>query len=521
MTTIDTSVSVAILLIAIPVFAQNTAEKLPAPGDKAQGEATKLIKEVYGDEWAAAKSSTEKQALAKKLLGKADETTDDPVGRFVLLRLARDIATQAVDGRTAFQAIDAMAESFQVDALEMKTVVLTKGASAATMSAQHKAIAEEALKLVDQAVSQNTFTIADRLGALALAEARTTLDKDLLTEAQRRIREVADLAKAYEDVKAARLTVEKTPDDPEANLAVGKYLCFVKGDWDRGLAMLALGKDEALKALAKQEIDGAASSTEQARLGDGWWSMAEDKEKTLKKQMQARAGYWYRKALPGLTGLMKAKVEKRLAVVDSMTQVPQSNPFPRLQWVDLLKEVDPARDQVAGKWTRSGNTISVDPGQTTARLVLPAIVEGSYDLMVQFTRRAGDNDVNVVMPVGSHSCVLMLSGFHGWISGIRYIDGKDVENNPTARRPGNLVNNRRYDMLIGVRVAGKDVSIQVRLNGKPYIGWTGEQAVLSVMREWVVPCPQRLGLGACSNVDFHVVRFRSVAGSESSSLKER
>ena len=116
-------------------------------------------------------------------------------------------------------------------------------------------------------------------------------------------------------MKAARVTLEKTPDDPEANLVVGKYLCFVKGDWDKGLPMLALGKDEALKALAKQELEGAASSTEQAKLGDGWWNLAEKQEGTAKKQIQARAGYWYQKALPGLSGLMKDKVEKRLAQV--------------------------------------------------------------------------------------------------------------------------------------------------------------------------------------------------------------
>jgi hypothetical protein len=306
---------VVLIVVCLLSFRQalaHDAAKSPIPAEAVQAEATKLVKEVYGDEWAAAKSSTEKQALAKKLLGKADETTDDPVARFVLLRLARDIATQAGDGQTAFQAIDAMAKMFQVDPLEMKIAVLTKGASTAQKPAHHKVIAGEALKLADQAVSEDNFTAADKLGKLALAEARRAADNDLVTEAQRRITKSTDLAKAYEDVKAARLTVEKTPDDPEANLAVGKYLCFVKGDWDRGLPMLALGKDEALKALAKQEMDGAASSTEQATLGDGWWSLAEKQEGTAKKQTQGRAGYWYQKALPGLSGLMQAKVEKRM-----------------------------------------------------------------------------------------------------------------------------------------------------------------------------------------------------------------
>ena len=120
-------------------------------------------------------------------------------------------------------------------------------------------------------------------------------EKELIAQAQGRIAEVAELVKAYEDVKAAKVTLEKTPDDPEANLVVGKYLCFVKGDWDKGVPMLALGKDEALKALAKLELEGAASSKEQAKLGDGWWNLAEKQEGTAKKQIQARAGHWYQR----------------------------------------------------------------------------------------------------------------------------------------------------------------------------------------------------------------------------------
>ena len=108
------------------------------------------------------KTETEKQALAGKLLGKANGSNDDPASQFVLFRLARDIAAQASDGQTAFQAIDAMAQVFQVDATDMKTAVLTRFASVARKPQQHKSISEEALKLVDQALSQDSFTVADQ-----------------------------------------------------------------------------------------------------------------------------------------------------------------------------------------------------------------------------------------------------------------------------------------------------------------------------------------------------------------------
>ena len=39
---------------------------------------------------------------------------------------------------------------------------------------------------------------------------------------------------------------------PEANLAVGKYLCLVKGDWEWGVLMLALGNDDAFSIVAER-----------------------------------------------------------------------------------------------------------------------------------------------------------------------------------------------------------------------------------------------------------------------------
>jgi hypothetical protein len=148
--------------------------------------------------WQAFPLLSEKQALAKKLLGSVSETKDDPASQFVLLQLAKDIAAQANDGQTAFQAIDTMAETFQVDADTMKMAVLTKFASTAQKPAQHKFIAEQALKLAEQAISEDHFMVSSQLDKLAITEASKALDKELLTQALGQIAEVADLIKARE-----------------------------------------------------------------------------------------------------------------------------------------------------------------------------------------------------------------------------------------------------------------------------------------------------------------------------------
>ena len=297
----------------VPVPPQEPSQKKsPVPDAGALAEATKLIKDIYGDDWKAAKTTAQKQALAKKLFQKAKETEPKDAARFVLLRLSRDIATQALDGQTAFQAIDEMDQSFQIDALEMKLAVLTTGASAEQTAEQHDTIAKVAADLSEKAVASENFPLAKQLNELALAEARKGRDARLTSRASHRSAEIDDLAKACEAIQAAATVLDKKPTDPDANLTLGKYKCFSKADWEKGLPMLALGSDEQLKTLAKSELQGAMSSAEQSKLGDGWWDLAETQEGTAKAQMQGRARYWYAKALPGATGLVKDKLEKRL-----------------------------------------------------------------------------------------------------------------------------------------------------------------------------------------------------------------
>src|SRR5262249_5660973 len=68
------------------------ARRLTVPGNDEQAEAEKLIKKRFETEY---KKPAERGALAAKLLDMARATNDDPTGRYVLLREARDLAAQA------------------------------------------------------------------------------------------------------------------------------------------------------------------------------------------------------------------------------------------------------------------------------------------------------------------------------------------------------------------------------------------------------------------------------------------
>jgi hypothetical protein len=92
-------------------------EREPIPSDAKQAEARRLVREVYGDSWKAVRTAEQRISLAESLFAGAEKATDD-ANRYVLLKTAKDQAAQAGDARLAFQAVDALAERYSVDACD-------------------------------------------------------------------------------------------------------------------------------------------------------------------------------------------------------------------------------------------------------------------------------------------------------------------------------------------------------------------------------------------------------------------
>lgn len=290
-------------------------KKLAVPDEAALKQSLAMIRKTHKDGYRA----SDKAAFAEKLLQEANESKGDTTAQFALLQEAKKLAAEASQGELVFEVIDAMASEYDVNGSQLKAEVLEQAAKKARLTPdQRTAIAEAALQVIDDAIAEDNLDTAKRVGKLAIQLARPTKDKDLIQDVLAKNKDVEALANAFADVQEAMATVKQNPNDPEANLAVGKYLCFTKSDWKKGVPMLALGNDSKLKNVATQDLKEAASSTEQVKLGDNWWSYAEIQKGILQKRVQGRAAYWYRQALPGLTGMVKDEVKKRLKESESL-----------------------------------------------------------------------------------------------------------------------------------------------------------------------------------------------------------
>lgn len=300
--------AVAVLSL-LPAPVQDS--RIPPPDAAAQKNAERLIRDVFKDEYAR-RDAPARRALALKLLKQAAETADDPPARYVLLSEARDLAADGGDVRTALAAAQQQAKIFAVDPVATKKAALDRTRKTALVD-DFSFIAEAYLQIAEELLAAEDFDGAQ--AALKEAEQAAVKSKNLplLTRVRTRNKDAAALRTGSARLAEARKKLEAAPGDPDASGVVGRHLCFLKGDWTKGLPLLAAGADEALKTLAQKDLANPADAAAQISLGDQWWELAEKEDAAAVAFVGGRAALWYDRALAQTAGLSRAKVEKRLA----------------------------------------------------------------------------------------------------------------------------------------------------------------------------------------------------------------
>ena len=338
---------VAVLFLHAYAIAQEPKSRAAIPDEAAQKTALAVVAEVYKPDYEKAKTPLQKVELAKKLLTEGTATKDDATGRFVLFRMARDIAAQQGDLATAFTAIGCISGEFEIDRMQMQLDAATTAAKAPKLAKEHQTCAALLTPVIDEAIAVDRYEHARSFAELALSCARDGKDFDRIRQLGARSKEIEEIAAEFKNVAEAKVALDSKPTDPDANFAVGKFLCMIKGDWRRGVTMLALSSNEEFKAAALIELEAKPDSL---KLGDAWWKIAESQEGGAKTRTQAHASEWYRKSLPALSGLTKAKVETRLKEVDAQNVADSGKP----------DAAPPRQSPFVGKWrTPAGNIIQI------------------------------------------------------------------------------------------------------------------------------------------------------------------
>jgi hypothetical protein len=116
----------------------------------------------------------------------------------------------------------------------------------------------------------------------------------------------------HERIASAFEALTSAPNDPDANLAVGRYLCFYKNHWALGLPKLVLAKDLELAAAARTDLQNPRSPADGAKLAEAWWDIGQKQPQAAKRNVYRRVAEWYLVALPGLTGNQRTAAIRRV-----------------------------------------------------------------------------------------------------------------------------------------------------------------------------------------------------------------
>ena len=288
-------------------------DRLPVPSAEAQKEAQTLIHSLFKDDFADAnKGPQQKMALAVKLFHKAEETNDDPTARYVLISEARDLAARCGDSLAIADAIVLLANNYDIDDIGMTLASFEKAAEVTGAPLQfRRKLVENCILLIDRAVAQEKYEVAEQLLAIGRRGASKAQDSILSQRIGWRATKLREQKAAYDEVIEPLEVLKTQPKDPQALLAVGRYRCFYQDDWRDGLPMIAKGSEPAYSSVARLELADQGNSDDQLKLADAWDALGKADEKQ-RANCDRRAKMWYARALPGLRGINKAKVEKKL-----------------------------------------------------------------------------------------------------------------------------------------------------------------------------------------------------------------
>ncbi len=301
-------------------------QKLPVPSSAEQQTMVEQFSEVY--ELSKKRTAEEEIALARQLFKASEESKGNPVEKFVYFLTAMKAACAGGDPALMLEIVDAMGEEFEVDTLAGKQKMLATFISGKPDAKRIGAFVEAADPVIDEAIDAGRHDVAMSLAEATYGLTRRAGDRDLRKRMFDRRNEVRKLANEFNELADVRAALKTNPDDPAANLAMGRWLYSQRGDWEQALPHLAKSSSSAMKSLASEELNSPPTEpANKIRLADAWWALSEKVEGKEREALQLHAGQWYEQAAEELPkGLAKEKIARRLADIAKIDQSAPKKP---------------------------------------------------------------------------------------------------------------------------------------------------------------------------------------------------
>lgn len=308
------AIGLATIVSAAPAIAQDGAEP---PSVELRQRIEKELAEYYGTAWQPGDPAKRRTAAAQFL--RDARRADSEAERYVLLQKAVAMAESSGEARVALRALRELEDQWQLPEGHQSRADIVRSALATARDPEEFAgVVRSGLGAVDLLMSRGDYREANSLASALRSGAVRARDRELIAAASEKQRETRQALAVYRRVEPSLEKLEESPDDPEANLEVGRFYAFQLGHWEQALPHLAKGGDEGLAALAKADLAEPEKATAQKELGDRYWKLAEQRSGDEAQALRKRARHWYRQSLDRLSGNERELILRRAASPDAI-----------------------------------------------------------------------------------------------------------------------------------------------------------------------------------------------------------
>jgi len=299
-------------------------KKLSIPSKAEQDKAQQVVLRVYKTRLQS-KDRNELLQLVQELRELSTESSDHSANQYVMLTAALDVASSVGEADTALQILGQLDERFEVDEFELKRNVIRQLLIGRPPEDQAKKAVSIAIEMANDAVSTEKTGIDETDYAKAKDILKSALLAIASTPEYATIRkEIIEKSKAVDfesDQYRTALRIRENPSGAAENLAVGRYFCLLRNQWEKGLPFLEKGSNKSLAEIAEKEKSNPDSPEDQLKLADAWFELDPNTSRSVwKPYHRARAGHWYEKAIPGLKGIAKKSAEERLEEIAALDE---------------------------------------------------------------------------------------------------------------------------------------------------------------------------------------------------------
>jgi hypothetical protein len=288
----------------------------PVPDEILIAAAGKRLREVFAKKLAEANNDEKRVSLAIELLAESDNMTSDTASVFVMHGASMKLASLAGNIDLFLNCVDARVTRFDIDAYATNIDALTEfGTDNANRDGVDGAIyLKRAIPTIFAAIRKDDYVRASTIARYAFKFSDQPRNAFIPRSLNLLRTHLSTAQRHFEVAKDSLAEYRIDADDVDAASTFGRFLVFIKGDWEDGLPLLVRGGSEELRELAQADIRGAVKAEDMVVLGDAWWSMS-DRAKTgvYRQACRDRASYWYSKAFAMLPeSLDKIHVRGRL-----------------------------------------------------------------------------------------------------------------------------------------------------------------------------------------------------------------